>query len=59
MEKIANYNEEFEAKQIFSLYSVDVVVTTGFGIEGKTFSDPHSVVKDQVGMGVWYKTCCG
>ena len=48
MEKFATTGKEFEAKEIFTLYSVDVVATTGFGVEGKTFSDPNSVVKDQV-----------
>ena len=48
LEKFASTGQEFEAKELFTNYSVDVVATTGFGVEGKTFSDPNSVVRYQV-----------
>lgn len=41
-------NKEFECKELFTLYSVDVVATTGFGMDANTFKDPNGVFKDQV-----------
>jgi len=44
----ATADKEFEAKELFTLYSVDVVATMGFGVDAKTLSDPKSVFKDQL-----------
>jgi len=48
LEKFAEEGIEFETKQLFTLYGVDVVASTGFGFEAKAFSDPNSIFKDQV-----------
>lgn len=48
LESYATDNKEFECKDLFTKYSVEVVAAIGFGIDGKVFSDPNSVFKDQV-----------
>jgi len=48
LEKFAEDGIEFETKELFTLYGVDVVASTGFGFEAKAFSDPNSIFKDQV-----------
>ena len=45
---LADKNEKFETKQLFTLFGVDVVASTGFGFEANAFKDPNSMFKDQV-----------
>ena len=48
LETFDKSNKEFECKELFTLYSIDVVATSGFGMEANTFSDPNCMFKDQV-----------
>ena len=50
LEGFASKSQEFECKELFSRYSIDIVATTGFGIDGQCFTDPDGVFKDQVGL---------
>ena len=40
--------EEIELKQLFSMYGMEVIATTGLGFESNIFSDPKSIFKDKV-----------
>ena len=44
----ASKSTEFECKELFTRYAIDVVATTGFGVEGQALENPKSVFKDQV-----------
>ena len=48
MNKLADNNEKFETKDLFTLYGIDVVASTGFGFEANCIKNPNSVFKDQV-----------
>ena len=48
LDKFAQEGTEFETKALFTLYSVDVVASTGFGFEANAFTDPESVFRDYV-----------
>ena len=52
MEKyLSNYlgnNEEIDAKEIFSMFSLDAIATSAFGIEIDTFKDPDNVFAKMV-----------
>jgi len=48
LEGFASKSQEFECKELFSRYSIDIVATTGFGIDGQCFTNPDGVFKDQV-----------
>ena len=37
-----------ECKELFTIYSVDVVATVGFGLDIKSLDDPNSMFIDQV-----------
>lgn len=50
LEGFASKSQEFECKELFSRYSIDIVATTGFGIDGQCFTNPDGVFKDQVGL---------
>ena len=50
LEGFASKSQEFECKELFSKYSIDIVATTGFGIDGQCFTNPDGVFKDQVGL---------
>ncbi len=44
----ASKKTEFECKELFTRYAIDVVATTGFGVEGQALESPKSIFKDQV-----------
>merc|ERR1719419_1695110 len=46
--KCNRHAEEIELKQLFSMYGMEVIATTGLGFESNIFSDPESIFKDKV-----------
>lgn len=41
-------NQDVELKQVFTLFSTELVASIGFGFEANVFSDPNSPFKDYV-----------
>ena len=48
LDDFATNGKEFECKDLFTMYSVDVVATTGFGVEAQSFANPDGTFLDQV-----------
>jgi len=48
LQKFADEGTEFECKELFTLFGVDVVASTGFGFDANSFTDPHSIFRDQL-----------
>ena len=50
LDDFATNGKEFECKDLFTMYSVDVVATTGFGVEAQSFANPDGTFLDQVSL---------
>ena len=51
LEKYADEDLEFEAKEMMTKYSLEVIASTGFGVEAKAFADPDGIFADEVSPG--------
>ena len=48
LQNFANEGKEINAKEMFAMYNLDVICSTGFGIESKSFTDPENKMMEMV-----------
>jgi len=46
LEKIEKNNEEFEARDLASIFTLDAFASAGFGIEQNSFTDPKNIFRE-------------
>ena len=48
LDKYADEGLEFETKEMMAKYSLEVIASTGFGVEANAFTDPNGIFSDRV-----------
>ena len=46
---LAKRDESFNAKDVFTSYTLDVISNAGLGVQANSFTDPNSVIREKVG----------
>ena len=50
LQRFAKEDLEFDTKEMMSKFSLEVVASTGFGVEANAFSDPDGIFSDRVSV---------
>ena len=51
---LSKRSTSFDAKEVFTSYTLDVIANAGLGVQANSFTDPNSVIRDKVGH---FKNC--
>lgn len=46
--KLAESNKEFEAKELFTDWTLDIIASCGFGVDAKAFHHENNQFRDMV-----------
>jgi hypothetical protein len=48
LDEKAEQGQSFDAKEVFTSYTLDVISNAGLGVEANSFTDPNSVIRKKV-----------
>ena len=49
LKDFADKDKEFDAKEMMTSYTLDVISNAGLGVQADSFSDPNSLIRQKVG----------
>ncbi len=51
LKDISDRDESFNAKELMTSYTLDVISNAGLGVQANSFTDPNSLIRQKVIMG--------
>ena len=54
LDEFADKGKEIHAKNMLANYTLDVICSTGFGIQANSFTDPDNKIVEMVGLKIRY-----
>ena len=48
LDDFASSDTNFDAKEMFTSYTLDVIANAGLGVQAHSFNDPNSIIRKKV-----------
>ena len=48
LEDFASSDTKFDAKEMFTSFTLDVIANAGLGVQAHSFTDPNSIIRNKV-----------
>ena len=48
LDDFASRNADFDAKELFTSFTLEVIANAGLGVQAQSFSDPNSIMRKKV-----------
>ena len=48
LDDFASRDAYFDAKEVFTSYTLDVIANAGLGVQAQSFTDPNSIIRKKV-----------